>query len=366
MESRSALGLSANYARPACSRSSPRAATHGFLPLAGKYPEAVRAQVLIGCDHLPRDIWRATRRFLAAGMRLSPGLEKILQEANLRWFILDAHGLDVCEAAPALRDLRAVLHAGRSGGFRARSANRAARSGARRQAIRAIRRIAISTATSVSICRPRSCFPGRATGRRRFTGLKYHRITGARRRERQSTIAPGPRSRGAGARGAFHRSAPPAARGTSDAACRSDRGRGRSTPSSSAIGGSKGRDFLEHFIRAGRVPFATNFSSRRRAIIWRQHATQEVVAPAASSWGENGYWEVWLDESNSWIYPAPARGRAADDGNRARTSRPRRTRGPNAATARARAAARAIKRLGVPDSNRNREALRRNPDCSIT
>jgi predicted glycosyl hydrolase (DUF1957 family) len=25
--------------------------------------------------------------------------------------------------------------------------------------------------------------------------------------------------------------------------------------------------------------------------------------PAASSWGEEGFWRVWLNESNEWIYP---------------------------------------------------------------
>jgi len=33
------------------------------------------------------------------------------------------------------------------------------------------------------------------------------------------------------------------------------------------------------------------------------HPTQQMVAPASSSWGEHGYLNVWLDESNSWIYP---------------------------------------------------------------
>jgi 1,4-alpha-glucan branching enzyme len=33
------------------------------------------------------------------------------------------------------------------------------------------------------------------------------------------------------------------------------------------------------------------------------HSTQQTVTPAASSWGENGHLAVWLDESNSWIYP---------------------------------------------------------------
>jgi 1,4-alpha-glucan branching enzyme len=33
------------------------------------------------------------------------------------------------------------------------------------------------------------------------------------------------------------------------------------------------------------------------------HPTQQTVSPAASSWGENGHLGVWLDQTNSWIYP---------------------------------------------------------------
>jgi 1,4-alpha-glucan branching enzyme len=32
--------------------------------------------------------------------------------------------------------------------------------------------------------------------------------------------------------------------------------------------------------------------------------TQQVIHPAASTWGENGHLSVWLDPSNAWIYPA--------------------------------------------------------------
>jgi 1,4-alpha-glucan branching enzyme len=28
-----------------------------------------------------------------------------------------------------------------------------------------------------------------------------------------------------------------------------------------------------------------------------------MVSPSPSSWGNKGYWEVWLDRCNSWIYP---------------------------------------------------------------
>jgi 1,4-alpha-glucan branching enzyme len=28
-----------------------------------------------------------------------------------------------------------------------------------------------------------------------------------------------------------------------------------------------------------------------------------VARPSASSWGEEGYWKVWLNETNDWIQP---------------------------------------------------------------
>ena len=35
----------------------------------------------------------------------------------------------------------------------------------------------------------------------------------------------------------------------------------------------------------------------------RRHPTNQVATPSASSWGEEGYWRVWLNEKNEWIYP---------------------------------------------------------------
>jgi 1,4-alpha-glucan branching enzyme len=34
-----------------------------------------------------------------------------------------------------------------------------------------------------------------------------------------------------------------------------------------------------------------------------RHPTNQVATPAASSWGEEGYWRIWLNETNEWIYP---------------------------------------------------------------
>ncbi|HEX8077435.1 MAG TPA: DUF1957 domain-containing protein, partial [Chthoniobacterales bacterium] len=76
------------------------AASHGLLPLLQQSPEAVRAQVVIG-----RDSYRAIFKADPAGFWLPecayyPGLENILQEANLRWFVIDAHGLMLGEPRP--------------------------------------------------------------------------------------------------------------------------------------------------------------------------------------------------------------------------------------------------------------------------
>ncbi|HOW65438.1 MAG TPA: DUF1957 domain-containing protein [Candidatus Paceibacterota bacterium] len=34
-----------------------------------------------------------------------------------------------------------------------------------------------------------------------------------------------------------------------------------------------------------------------------QHPRLQAAAPAASSWGEGGYWKVWLNETNAWLQP---------------------------------------------------------------
>src|SRR6185436_7338201 len=33
-----------------------------------------------------------------------------------------------------------------------------------------------------------------------------------------------------------------------------------------------------------------------------RHPTNQVATPGASSWGQKGFNEYWLDESNAWVY----------------------------------------------------------------
>ena len=73
-------------------------------------------------------------------------------------------------------------------------------------------------------------------------------------------------------------------------------------PSFLAIGGSRARSFWT-FSCAKPVYDQQDFklTTPNRYLI--EHDTHQMVVPSASSWGHKGYWEVWLDDSNSWVYP---------------------------------------------------------------
>ena len=64
----------------------------------------------------------------------------------------------------------------------------------------------------------------------------------------------------------------------------------------------EGPEFLDYFIRK------TIYDQQVIELTtpWeylRKNPTQQVAAPSASSWGDEGYWKVWLNEKNEWIYP---------------------------------------------------------------
>ena len=68
-------------------------ATHGYLPLMKMYPQAVWAQIEVACEHYeenfgirPRGIWLPECAYFE-------GLERMLADAGLRYFLTDGHGL---------------------------------------------------------------------------------------------------------------------------------------------------------------------------------------------------------------------------------------------------------------------------------
>lgn len=64
----------------------------------------------------------------------------------------------------------------------------------------------------------------------------------------------------------------------------------------------EGPEFLELFLRKAAHDQKT-FRLTTPGDYLKQNTTQQIVSPSPSSWGNKGYWEVWLDRCNSWIYP---------------------------------------------------------------
>jgi 1,4-alpha-glucan branching enzyme len=64
----------------------------------------------------------------------------------------------------------------------------------------------------------------------------------------------------------------------------------------------EGPTFLNFFIRKA-VYDQKVFELTTPSAYLEKHDTLQILSPSPSSWGNKGFWEVWLDESNSWIYP---------------------------------------------------------------
>ncbi|HEY2124373.1 MAG TPA: DUF1957 domain-containing protein, partial [Chthoniobacterales bacterium] len=153
------------------------AATHAVLPIIFQQsPAAARAQVLIGRDEFADVFGRVPFGFWLPECAYTPGLDSILQEANARWFVLDAHGVMFGNPRPQ----RAVYSpyytpAGPAALARDRDSSRqvwSAHEGypgdpAYREFYR-----------DVGFDLPLDSLGALARGSRQFSGVKYYRVTG--------------------------------------------------------------------------------------------------------------------------------------------------------------------------------------------
>jgi 1,4-alpha-glucan branching enzyme len=274
------------------------AATHGSLPiLQQQAPQAARAQILIGRD-VYVDLFRAgPSGFWLPECAYAPGLEAILQEANIRWFVLDAHGLLFGKPRPC-RSIYAPCYtpAGPAAFARDRDSSRqvwSAQEGypgdpAYREFYR-----------DIGFDLPMEHLGPVARGSRKFSGVKYHRITG---RGDEKQLYDRAAAENAAAKHASH-----------FLEQRRQQIREISefgldpvvvVPFDAELFGHwwfEGPRFLERFIR--QVAAQRDFSLITPSEYLAAHPTQQIVEPAASTWGENGHLAVWLDPSNAWIYP---------------------------------------------------------------
>lgn len=276
------------------------AATHALLPLLTNHPPSIRAQILTARDHYRSCFDRDPRGIWLPECAYAPGVEHVLQEANIRWFITDTHG--VLHASPRPRyGVFAPLFTPNGIAAFGRDLDSARQVWSRHEGYPGDARYRdfyrdIGFDLDFDYVKPYVPSPDH----RGFTGIKYHRITGGTGKEiydRDEALRTAAEHAGhfLGARmDQFTRLAgimdrPPLV----------------VSPYDAELFGHwwyEGPEWLDYFVRK------TCYDQKVFRLITpeeylRLHPTQQVATPSASSWGEEGYWRVWLNETNEWIHP---------------------------------------------------------------
>jgi len=274
------------------------AATHGLLPIVQQQSvQAARAQVLIGRD-VYVDLFDAEPTgFWLPECAYAPGLEVILQEANIRWFVLDAHGVLFGRPRPC-RSIYAPCYTPAAPAAFARDSDSSRQVWSAQEgypgdpAYREFYR-------DVGFDLPMEHLGPVARGTRKFSGVKYHRITG---RGDEKQLYDRAAAENAAVKHASHflEQRRQQIRGISE--CGFDPI--LVAPFDAELFGHwwfEGPRFLEQFVR--QVANERDFRLTTPSEYLAAYPTQQIVEPAASTWGENGHLGVWLDPSNAWIYP---------------------------------------------------------------
>lgn len=277
-------------------------ATHGFLPLMQITPQAVRAQIHVAANSYERHFGRKPRGIWLPECGYYPGVDQYLKEAGIRYFFTDTHG--VLNATPRPR----------YGGFAPiYCPNTGVAAFARDQD------------SSKQVWSSIEGYPGdtiyrefyrdvgydldldyigpyvQPDGTRKNTGIKYYRITG-KTDQKQPYDPYWARQRAADHAGNFMfnrekqvehlfgiMGRPPIV----------------ISPYDAELFGHwwfEGPWFIDYLIRKA-VHDQDVFKMTTPAEYLENNPTQQVGTPSYSSWGDKGYAEFWLNETNDWVYP---------------------------------------------------------------
>ncbi len=277
------------------------AATHALLPLYAAHPPSVRAQLLTA-----RDDYRDCFGALPTGVWLpecawSERFEPLLREAGLEWFITDTHGLRDAQPQPQFSHFAPLLTPGGLVAF-GRDDESARQVWSRDEGYPGDFRYRdfyrdIGFDLDLSYLEPYLASPGL----RGFTGIKYHRITGTTPEKELYD------------RAAALTAADEHARHFLDA--RLELARRLATvlplppvfvcPYDAELFGHwwyEGPEFLDRLARQAQA-FRGELELSTPGAFLKGRPPLQVGTPADSSWGEEGYWKVWLNEKNHSIYP---------------------------------------------------------------
>jgi 1,4-alpha-glucan branching enzyme len=275
--------------------------THGLLPTMGS-DLARSAQVRVGAESYRRAFGREARGIWLAECGWQPGVDTLLAETGIEYFFTDSHGILLGEPRAAL-------------GLYAPTCTPAG-----------VHAFARDVESSRQVWSSKEGYPGDAwyrefyrdlgydadydyirpwlhqDGVRRGVGIKYHRVTGeVQLHEKQLWDVDRARARAEEHAGNFLFNRQAQARWIAGGM---DRPPLIVSPYDAELYGHwwfEGPWFLEHFLRkAGTIQDELELITPADYID-RGHAVQEQV-PNTSTWGDEGYFRVWLNGENAWFY----------------------------------------------------------------
>jgi len=276
-------------------------ATHGLLPLLANHPPSIRAQILMARDHYrscfgrdPRGIWLPECAYVS-------GVEEFLQEANIRWFILDTHGILHATPRPRYGTFAPIFTPNGIAAF-GRDFDSSRQVWSKHEGYPGDPRYRdfyrdVGFDLDFDYVKPHLPSPQN----RGFTGMKYYRITGV---AAQKEIYKRDVALQAASEHATHFLNERVAQ-IQKLAGLLDRPPLVVAPYDAELFGHwwyEGPEFLDFFARKA-FNDQKDISLITPGEYLGRHPTNQVATPSASSWGEEGYLRAWLNETNAWIYP---------------------------------------------------------------
>lgn len=279
------------------------AATHALLPLLRGHPTSIRGQIVTARDDYRRCFGQEPRGIWLPECAFFPGLDEFLLEAGLRWFVVDAHGLRHAAPRPRYGSFAPVYtpHGLAAFGRDLESAQQVWSRQAGYPGDPRYRDFYRDIGFDLEFEYVRPALPSPEL--RGFTGIKYHRIARTVGGEKQVydraaalAAATGHAEHFLAARTEqLHRLAGIL-----------DRPAILTCPYDAELFGHwwyEGPEFLDALVRRAAASESSGLALATPTEYLKEHPTQQVSMPAESSWGEEGYFRVWLNETNEWIVP---------------------------------------------------------------